>query len=209
MKIIFPNPFGLRPTATTSKEEVQRVLELQIEYRFSSQYRDFLLTQNGFISDAFCHSNAKANYLVEHDVANPSQDFQQLLAYDAHEEYFDVEHVNGFNLFSEFFFVIGNDKGGNQFVEVLNGKFKGWIGSLDHGMYAISRSVGEFIEDNNDFFADKSHLLTDYQKITSRELGLIAFHATSMDDFLENCFVYSSYDGEDRMEIFIVGSPPS
>ncbi len=208
MKILFPNSYGLQALKTTAEQRVKRVMELQNSYRFSDQYRDFLLLQNGFFSDAFYRSNTKSAYLNDRDEVNATQDFQQLLAYDAHEKYCDLGHTNGFNILREFCFVIGNDLAGNFFVEVLIGKFKGYIGSLDVGMFATCRSFEEFIEDLDEFFEDTGERLTNYQKITSRGLGLIAFHAASMKDFLENCFVFSRRLGEDELEI-LIADPPS
>ena len=82
------------------------------------------------------------------------------------------------------FLPIGVDYGGNPIVEVLAGARRGWVGSLDHELFASSGSFEELVEalaldaDASDSADDKAQALCD------EDLGLIWWHAASLDQLL-------------------------
>ena len=85
------------------------------------------------------------------------------------------------------FFPIGVGYGGYDYVEVLAGKYKGYIGSLDHDMYAGSEDLDEFI-DNMELEGYQDAALDEQANILADpDLGLMWFHATSMKEFVDEC----------------------
>ena len=186
LKITFPNPFGFpKPT----KDEVQ---SFQEKYKFSDDYFSFLLNQNGFDDIAFFESDYK-NYTTNYSGEEPWQMFGCLHGLNSNSEYYDLIEAQTYNIFEEFFFKIGTDPGGNEFVEVLQGEKKGWIGCIDHDLYIIHETLESFLVfcENEVGYNNLKELST--EKLTefliSEEFGLINFHAKSMNQFLENCFV--------------------
>lgn len=106
------------------------------------------------------------------------------------------------NLFAAHFMVIGHDPGGNPFVEVLHGAFKGRIGSLDHELFAGCEDLEQFLEEMelSGFSAASVDEQTDM--LCDEDQGLIWFHASSMDSFLQQC-VFCDEDGSG----FVVDEP--
>jgi cell wall assembly regulator SMI1 len=189
IKIKFPNPFGA-PLPTEAAVE-----ELRLTFGFSTEYAAFLITQNGFSSDAFNESTEKKKYLAGSSPQNSYQDFRNLHALNAKEDYNDLIKNQEHTIFKDYFFIIGSDCAGNEFVEVKSGSHQGKIGCIDHELYAGCDTIKAFFEELD---------LGDYAKMTAderlnelldEEMGLIAFHANDMLDFIENCFLYSEKKG--------------
>jgi hypothetical protein len=190
MKILFPNPLGYKlPTQA-------RVLAYQQQLGFSDDYADFLLTQNGFSFKPYdedtdvCIEYAKYSAQSDNNSEGHS-DLSVLYGFDSGDEYYDLsDNQPGLDIFKGLFFPIGVGYGGNDYVEVLAGKYKGYVGSLDHDMYAGAEDLDEFIDNME---------LEGYQDAPSDEqanmladpdLGLMWFHATSMKEFVADCVHY-------------------
>lgn len=188
-KIKFPNPFGYNKQTSSELENAKT------EYGFSEEYLTFLKNQNGFNGRDFIDSEVKENYLTTIDFSNANQDFKTLYSFNAAEEYDDLIKNQEFNIFKDYFFIIGSDLAGNEFVEVKTGIHKGKIGCLDHDLYASCESIEKFFEDlelgnYKDTTEDER-----YKELFNENFGLVAFHANNMTDFIGNCFLYSEEIG--------------
>lgn len=189
IKITFPNPFCY---PLPIKVEVTK---LQTDYGFSDKYAAYLMMQNGFLGDQFIDSENKETYLLGKETSYSFQDLRNLYAFNATEEYDDLVKNQEYNIFKDYFFIIGNDYAGNKFVEVKTGKHKGKIGCIDHDLYASNESIESFFEEL-DFSNYKEMNQEDrYNELFDDDLGLIIFHANNMNDFIENCFLYSEKEG--------------
>jgi hypothetical protein len=190
MQILFPNPDGYKLPAK------ERVLAYQKQYGFSDQYADFLLTQNGFSFKTYDEDTdvcaAYAKYSAESD--NDSEghsDLSVLYGFDSGDEYYDLEdNQQGLEIFKGVFFPIGVGYGGNDYVEVLAGKYKGYIGSLDHDLYAGSEDLDEFIENMELEGYQDAQQDEQANMLADPDLGLMWFHATSMKEFAAKCVHY-------------------
>jgi hypothetical protein len=190
MQILFPNPAGYKlPTKA-------RVLAYQKEKGFSGEYADFLITQNGFSFKPYDENSdvlaEYAKYSAQSDNNSEGHsDLSALYGFESGDEYYDLaDNQEGLDIFKGVFFPIGVGYGGNDYVEVLAGKYKGYIGSLDHDMYAGSEDLDEFI-DNMELEGyqdappdEQANMLAD------PDLGLMWFHATSMKEFAAHCVHY-------------------
>lgn len=190
MKINFPNPDGYKlPTKA-------RVLAYQKEHGFSNDYADFLLTQNGFSFKSYDEDTdvrtAYAEYSSESDNNSETHsDLSVLYGFDSGDEYYDLaDNQQGLDIFKGVFFPIGVGYGGNDYVEVLAGKYKGYIGSLDHDMYAGSNDLDEFIDNMELEGYQDAPLDQQADMLADPELGLMWFHATSMKEFAADCVHY-------------------
>lgn len=185
-KVTFPNPFGF-PKST--KEEIQ---SLQEKYKFSDEYSVFLLDQNGFNDLVFFNVDYK-NYTTNYTDEEPWQLFGCLYGLDAGSDYYDLQLAQEYNIFESIFFKIGTDPGGNEFVEVLQGDKKGWIGCIDHDLYITHDTLDSFmeeVEEETDYENLKQLSSEDLTELLiSEDFGMINFHAKSMNKFLENCFI--------------------
>src|SRR2546427_821825 len=104
---------------------------------FSDAYAQFLITQNGLDFDRLEAAPDREDYLQADDETGDNHAWLRTLHhFRAGSEHCDVEDHQRENLFAAHFMVIGHDPGGNPFVEVLHGAFKGRIGSLDHDLFA-------------------------------------------------------------------------
>ena len=191
MKIIFPNPAGYKlPTKA-------RALAFQEQYGFSDQYADFLQTQNGFVfkpldEDTDVRLEYATYSVASSDNSEGSSDLRVLYGLDSGDEYYDLEdNQQHFDMFEGVFFLIGVGYGGNEYVEVLAGKHKGYIGSLDHEMYAGSNDLDEFIENMELEGYQVAPLDEQASLLSNPDLGLIWFHATSMKEFVADCIHYN------------------
>lgn len=187
MKILFPNPLGFKlPTQA-------RVLAYQQQQGFSDQYAEFLLTQNGFSFKPYDEDNdirtAYAGYSEASDNnSEGSSDLSVLYGFDSGDEYYDLaDSQQGLEIFKGVFFLIGVGYGGNDYVEVLAGKYKGYIGSLDHDMYAGSDDLDEFIDNMELEGYQNAPLDQQADMVTDPDLGLMWFHARSMKEFAAEC----------------------
>lgn len=187
MKITFPNPAGCKLPSKT------RVLAYQNEQGFSDQYADFLLTQNGFSFKPYDKdTDVRLDYAAYSEASdNDSEghsDLSVLYGFDSGDEYYDLEdNQQGLDLFKSVFFPIGVGYGGNDYVEVLAGKYKGYIGSLDHDMYAGSDDLDDFIDNMELEGYQDAPLDEQANMLTDPDLGLMWFHATSMKEFAAEC----------------------
>jgi hypothetical protein len=190
MQILFPNPDGYKiPTK-------DRVLAYQKQYGFSDQYADFLLTQNGFSFKSYdedtdvCAEYAKYSAASDNNSETYS-DLSVLFGLDSGDDYYDLEdNQRDFEIFKGNFFLIGIGYGGNAYVEVLAGKYKGYIGSLDHDMYAGSEDLAEFIDNMELEDFQTAPLDEQANMLADPDLGLMWFHATSMKEFAAKCVHY-------------------
>lgn len=182
MKIVFPNPYGYK------LPEKNLVDTLQEEFKFSDEYAHFLLTQNGFSFHKLENDHNNENYLEKSENTSENRaDLRVIYGLDSGDEHYELkDNLNRF-IFKEAFFPIGVDYGGNELVEILAGKFKGYIVSLDHEMYASSSSIEEFSEEfeldgfNNQTADEKANSLAD------EELGLAWHFSPSINEFTKLC----------------------
>jgi hypothetical protein len=187
MKIIFPNPAGFKLPTKAS------VLAYQKQQGFSDQYADFLITQNGF---SFKPYDANSDVLAEYakyssksdNNSEGHSDLSALYGFESGDEYYDlVDNQQGLDIFKGVFFLIGVGYGGNDYVEVLAGKYKGYIGSLDHDMYAGAEDLDEFIDNMElDGYQD-APLDEQANMLADPDLGLLWLHAKSMKEFVADC----------------------
>jgi hypothetical protein len=144
MQVFFPNPYGYVLPGEA------RVLELQKIYAFSDEYAHFLLTQNGLDFQKMEIDSSHTQYLVpSKESSEGCAELLRLYALDADVKYHNLHHNAQDFIFKQYLFPIGVDYGGNEIVEVLAGRFKGCIASLDHEMYASSDSLEEFADEFN------------------------------------------------------------
>jgi hypothetical protein len=182
MKVLFPNPYGYK------LPEKNRVASFNKSFCFSDEYAEFLVTQNGFSVKKLEEDSENEKYLKNSEEDSEGHaDLRVLYGFDSGSQYYDLEDNLKSFIFNGIFFPIGVDYGGNDLVEILAGKYKGYIASLDHEMYASSSSVEEFIEE---FELDGFHDMSIDEKadvLADEELGLAWFFAKSINDFVELC----------------------
>jgi hypothetical protein len=183
MQVLFPNPYGFK------LPQKNHIPALQKLYGFSNDYAEFLRLQNGFLFDKLEESVGNKKYLsASLDDAEHCSDLRVLYGFESGDDYYDLlDNLENLIMFQSVFFPIGVGYGGNDYVEILAGEFKGFIASLDHEMYASSSSIEDFVDEMNlkgfhDFSVDeKADVLVDEQ------LGLVWLHAISMAEFTECC----------------------
>ena len=185
-KVTFPNPFGFpKPT----KEVIEL---LQKKYHFSDEYATFLFEQNGFNDIPFFDSNY-VEFTTNYDGEEPWQRFGCLYGLNSNSEYYDLIEAQTYNIFTDIFFKIGTDPGGNEFVEVLSGTHKGWIGCIDHDFYIVHDTLASFLAFWEEETGDENLKDLSVDKLTnlliSEDYGMINFHAKSMKEFLTDCFI--------------------
>lgn len=183
-KVIFPNPFGFtKPT----KEEIQ---SLQKKYNFSEEYATFLVEQNGFNDFIFFDSNY-THFTATYEGKEPWQFFGGLYGLNSPSEYYDLIEAQTYNIFESILFKIGTDPAGNEFVEVLRGNKKGWIGCIDHDYYISHDTLNSFIEEVETNFKSLNQLSLEEltEILISDDFGMMNFHAKSMNQFLADCFI--------------------
>ena len=187
MKINFPNPLGFKLPIKASVWAYQKL------YGFSNQYAEFLLTQNGFSFKSYDEdSDVRAAYAGFSEASDNNSegysDLSVLYGLDSGDEYYDLEdNQPDFEIFKGVFFLIGIGYGGNAYVEVLAGKYKGYIGSLDHDMYAGSDNLDEFIDNMELEGYQKAALDEQADMLADPDLGLMWFHARSLKEFVAEC----------------------
>lgn len=140
-KLIFPNDLGLQ------KPDASVVDELQDEFSFSDEYSEFLKIQNGFSVWDFKESNDPQKWVKEESIQEPvnlSEELKVLYAYN-NNALIDIFIETGF---IEYFFPVGTDPAGNIFVEVLIGRYQGYVGCINHEAFTISASkfINEVLE---------------------------------------------------------------
>ena len=183
MQVIFPNPYGFK------LPEMARIQAMQKQYAFSNEYANFLQIQNGFSFDSLENCSDDERHLsVGEEVSDGNSDLRVLYGLDSDDPYYELtDACEEFSLFQGLFFPIGVGYGGNDYVEILAGRFKGYIASLDHDMYACCDSIEDYIKDMElDGFQDLS-LDEKANVLADDELGLVWFHAGSMKEFTDSC----------------------
>jgi hypothetical protein len=182
MKVVFPNSYGHK------LPQKSRVDALQKEFRFSDEYASFLMTQNGFSFDKLESDENKGACLEKSENTSENHaDLRVIYGLDSGDEHYELQDNLKFFIFKEVFFSIGIDYGGNELIEILAGKFKGYIASLDHEMYASSSSIEEFIEE---FELDGFDDMTIDEKadaLADEDMGLAWLFSPSIDDFMKSC----------------------
>ena len=184
MQVSFPNAFG---GALPSAGEVRA---LQSQHGFSDGYAAFLLQQNGFNTNRLDEEPEAAKACLSEGGGDPSgcSDLAWLFQLNADADYLDLAPELAANLFDGVCFPLGASCGGNPYVEVLAGRWQGFIVSLDHELFASSESLQAFA-DNMDMGLAVSALTRDElaDALCDPALGLAWFHASDIEQFLREC----------------------
>jgi hypothetical protein len=181
MQVLFPNAFG-HPLP-----QEDEVLDLQDQYGFSQDCAEFLFRQNGFSFDRLADSSDADECLAAgEDDADGHSDLRHLFGLGAEAPFDDLQAQLEEFMFRELLFPIGAGYNGNVYVEVLAGKYQGFIASLDHEMFAGSASLEEFLDE---FELDAQAMDRDElaDALCDPKLGLAWFHARSLRQFLSEC----------------------
>lgn len=179
MQILFPNAFG---QALPQEDEV---LDLQEHHGFSDEYAEFLFRQNGFSFDTLADSSEAEDCLADgEDDGQGNPDLHLLFGLGSDAPFDDLRTQVADFIFRGLFFPIGQSYGGNVYVEVLAGKYQGFICSLDHEMFA-GNTLEEYLEESEiDPGQDRDDLV---DALCAKELDLAWFHARNVQQFLSEC----------------------
>jgi len=180
MKLLFPNPWGFARAAQSEIEKLRK------EHGFSQAYADFLCGQNGVAFDKV-KTDDKEYFAPSDADSDGNAEIRRLYGLDSGEKYCELRDAIKDWMFLPWFFPVGVDYGGNVFVEILHGKSRGFVASLDHEYFLGSSSLEEFLEDFKiEKFFEKSQ---DEQcdLLTSEKIGLAWMHATSFAEFTGSC----------------------
>lgn len=183
MKVIFPNPAGYKLPTKAS------VLAYQKQQGFSDQYAEFLITQNGFSFNKLEKNTENAKFISESSISHAvCFDVKRFFGYCIDQEKNDlVDFQENIDIFKGIFFIIGIGCGGDAFVEVLAGKYKGYIGSLDHGLYITCDSLDEFVDRMGLVGFQDASLTKQADIICDNDCGVIWLHAASIQEFVADC----------------------
>lgn len=102
-------------------------------------------------------------------------------------------------LFSKYLFPIGINLGGNEFVEILAEKYKGYIASLDHDFYAGYSSLDEIIEEFELNGFHQANLDQQTDLLCDQKLGMAWLMAKSTKEFFQQ-FLYCDQDFQSYIE---------
>ncbi len=180
MQILFPNAFG----QTLPQED--EVLDLQERHGFSDEYAEFLFRQNGFSFDALADSSEAEDCLADgEDDSEGASDLRLLFGLGSDTPFDDLNTQVEEFMFRGLFFPIGVGYGGNPYVEVLTGKYQGFIASLDHELFAGNVSFEEFLDEFDiDAGLEREDMV---DALCAPDLGLAWFHARNVQQFLSEC----------------------
>lgn len=183
MQILFPNPFGAQPAP---EKDIQ---SLQAHIGFSESYADFLRTQNGFSMLTMEESADISAHIRPSPVQSEERyaNLRVLNSFAAQDPYYDLESEQAEFLLADWFLNIGSDPAGNPFVEVLHGRHKGKIGSLDHDLFAGAENRQEFLDEMELGHIAALSLAEQADALCDDSLGLIWFHARDMSAFTAHC----------------------
>jgi hypothetical protein len=182
MKINFPNPFGYKPPTEKA------INALRSKYKFSDAYANFLLNQNGLSLEKLEQSSEKAPYVVSSESGDEGcSDLRNLYGLDSGDEYSELRGAQVDFIFSDFFYCIGSSPGGNPYVEVLHGEYKGYIGSLDHELFLGNESLEEYVEEAELEDFDDLSMSEKTDALCDSDTGLVWFHAKNLDEFVSDC----------------------
>ncbi|MGY0505247.1 hypothetical protein [Luteimonas sp. e5] len=184
MKIRFPNPYGypLPPAG--------EVVELQAEFEFSDAYADFLKTQNGLLFDHLDAAGDAASAYLHGTPTEPGYpDVRVLFGFRSRDPHYELADrlCSTRNLFHGVFLPIGEGYDGAMYVEVLAGRQRGCIASLDHEMHAGANSLADFCKAME--LGDPAAMSTDAlaDALMDDALGLAWVHADDFASFLGEC----------------------
>lgn len=184
MNILFPNPFGwVLPSRT-------QVSALQEQYGFSEAYADFLLTQNGFSADKLWDSPKRDHYLSgEWLDSEHCTDLRFLFGIVPDQDHVDLaSYLTLPSLFTELWFPIGIGYGGDEFAEILHGKYRGYIASFDHGIAAYCDTLAQFANE----IAIPQHVIMDKAALCDLlcepSRGFAWLHAPSLPALLQQSY---------------------
>ena len=183
MKIRFPNPFGF--TLPSSN----RVKEVQKRYNFSDSYASFLLTQNGFFESLFLEDAGNEKYLEVSEIDGYAES-GYFYSLDHDDKEYDLIKNNQSHPLSDYFFIIGTDYVGDEHVEILKGKHRGWIGRINHESYlgaSLSLNTKEILEQ----MGLKTIGMSDDEicdELSNDRYDFLLLYARSMKDFTDDCF---------------------
>ncbi|BEP56719.1 hypothetical protein GmRootV118_39630 [Variovorax sp. V118] len=183
MKVLFPNPFGRAPASAQAVDALQRRLG------FSDAYAAFLRTQNGFSLYEMEQAGDIAAYVRPDGTASSAShaNFRVLNSFGASDPHCDLETLQAESLLAAWFLDIGSDPAGNPFVEVLHGRHKGRIASLDHDLFAGKLDTQEFLADMELTHLPSLSLDAQADALCDEAQGLVWFHASDMQSFLDHC----------------------
>ena len=184
-KLVFPNEFGFD---LPNSMEIQK---LHTTFNFSDQYFGFLITQNGFDYWAF-RGHANRYDFISTELTN--------LPVSTHEElkilfgYKDKQLLTHFirDEYIQYFFPIGTDPGGNIFVEILVGKYKGYIGCINHEAYTLP--APDFIKE-----IGQHYVTTEQQELTALKKAM-----PSIFDELGSLKPFDNLAPEEILEFFVL-----
>lgn len=195
-KIRFPNSFYNNLSHSNDIDKLRKI------YKFSDEYAVFLTLQNGFNGYKFIHASdeERTSFLTIDDSFFTIKDNLKLtleILYATHFEFRDYKEnlyeINSENDLKSYFFIIGNDKGGSKYVEVLQGKYKGYVGYIHFKNSLDNKSFKEFVQQVG--FESFLEFNLNYQTdMLCEEKNLIILVAKSFKEFVEECFYY--VDGE-------------
>ena len=183
MQVIFPNAFGGGPLPTA-----QAVQDLQSQYGFSDALAQFYLRQNGFNSQAMDADTKAAQAFLRGCEADPpcAADLARLFAQNADKAHMDLGAAMASNLFAGLCFPIGKSFGGDLYVEILCGRYQGFIASLDHELYLGSDSFEAFLDEMELDVQGKSRDQV-MDALCAPDCELVWFHARSFRQFVDEC----------------------
>lgn len=191
MQVLFPNPFGRPPAPEPA------IQALQVHIGFSDAYADFLRTQNGFSVMAMEQSaEVAAHVRPGREPSDPHANLRVLNSFAAQDPHYDLESEQADFVLADWFLNIGSDPGGNPFVEVLHGRHKGKIASLDHDLFAAARDRQEFLTDMALSHIAHWSLSEQADALCATDQGLIWFHASDMHSFLAHGIHCTETDGD-------------
>lgn len=187
-KLNFPNNLGYR------LPEPESVRELQRNAGFSNAYAHYLLTQNGADLDLLDDYNGTHPSLVPSDTEETGPYLRTLYGLDTGETYYDLRDCyNPGDLLAPYFFPIGEDKGGSPFVEILHGRYQGHIASLDYDMYIGCGNPQELATQMEIENFGLLSLAEQTNALCDPKIGLAWFHASTIDEFLNDCIYYDNH----------------
>ena len=183
MQVMFPNPFGGGPLPSA-----QAVQDLQSQHGFSDALAQFYLRQNGFNSQAMDADPEAAQAFLRGGEADPpgAADLARLFALNADKAHMDLGAALASNLFAGLCFPIGKSFGGDLYVEILCGRYQGFIASLDHELYLGIPSLDEVLDE---LVLDVQGMSRDQvmDTLCDPDSDLVWFHARDMQQFLNDC----------------------
>ena len=184
-KLVFPNQFG------SDLPSVTEVQELQARYSFSNQYADFLIKQNGFEYWAFYEHPNQQNFISTELVESSVQTHEELRVLFSFSNNSLINHFVR-DEYIDYFFPMGTDPAGNIFVEVLQGRYKGYIACINHE--AFTQSAPSFIKEIGEHYVNAD----------SRELAALKHYMPSVFDQAGSLKLVENLKAEEILEFFVL-----